>query len=110
MSVSSQRFSDRNGVLHEDQVDAAVRLLDAGVGEMLYRGPQSARAELYPGADVRAELPGRGHAGLIVVNGLREHVPAETGLPVTPGLFAAPDPGGVDVKAPRSAADVGHAP
>src|SRR5262245_29362561 len=80
----------RQRVLDQNQVDAAVRLLDSGIGQVLDgEADRVLLGEAQARADVRAELERRRHAVLVVVDGLAQQVAAEPGLEVAPRLLGA---------------------
>src|SRR3954466_12763520 len=98
----SVRPSSGDGVLEKHQVDPAVRLLDAAVGDMLQpdsQGVMSSNTEAH--AEVRAELQRGRHARVFVVDGLREQIRPEPGFGITPSPVGAPDAAHAKIEAPR---------
>ncbi len=97
---------DRN----EIKIDAAVRLLDARVGEVLERDADVESLEGQPGAEVRAELKRRGKLIRLIVDGLRQKMRSDAGLDITERSLPAPYRRDACVVAPRASAEVGKAP
>src|SRR5207237_9701087 len=98
------------------EVDTAVRLLDAGIRDVLHGEPHAeAWVELQADAEMGAELQRTRQAVVVIVDGVRQQVDPEACLDISlrrcaESALRSPDRSDIQIEPARDAATVGNPP